>query len=172
MPRPKVHPSQRRRAAEACNFCRTSKKRCSATVPCTACQQRGIASSCYLTNRPRGSRSATKNQSSLNNDGAGLGNFGSNTSASPNLWTPARTSRQDHSTWPTNTTPLGPNSSSYQPISPSESRTEAADADKNVTPGSSALPEPSSGTPPLGRESHARMLLNLRGERGRSHNFA
>jgi hypothetical protein len=168
MPRPKVHPSQRRRAAEACNFCRMSKKRCSATVPCTACQRRGIASSCYLTNRPRGSRSVTKSQSSLDNDEAAFGEYEPNTSSSPNVWTPARTSRQDQSTWPTNTTPLGPNSSSYQPISPSDSRAEVADADKNATPDSSSLPAASAGTPPLGRESHARMLLNLRGERGTS----
>ncbi|EGR48297.1 uncharacterized protein TRIREDRAFT_62244 [Trichoderma reesei QM6a] len=58
MPRPKVHPSQRQRAAEACNFCRASKKRCSATVPCTACQRRGIGDSCHLTHRPRGFRAA------------------------------------------------------------------------------------------------------------------
>ncbi|CAK7203039.1 hypothetical protein SEUCBS139899_005768 [Sporothrix eucalyptigena] len=58
MPRPKVPPSQRRRAAEACNFCRASKKRCSATVPCTACVRRGHALSCSLTHKPRGASGA------------------------------------------------------------------------------------------------------------------
>ncbi|EHK21085.1 uncharacterized protein TRIVIDRAFT_153210 [Trichoderma virens Gv29-8] len=102
MPRPKVHPSQRQRAAEACNFCRASKKRCSATVPCTACQRRGIGDSCYLTHRPRGSRKV-----------------------------PPRTR----------------NSAPEQvPASPG---------------GGDARP----GSPAPGPESHARMLLNLRGER-------
>lgn len=54
MPRPKVHPSNRQRAAEACNFCRMSKKRCSATVPCTACVKRGIEDTCKLTRTPKG----------------------------------------------------------------------------------------------------------------------
>lgn len=53
MPRPKVHPSQRRRVVEACAFCRASKKRCSGTVPCTACKRRGIESQCSL--KPMGS---------------------------------------------------------------------------------------------------------------------
>lgn len=53
MARPKVHPNNRKRATEACNFCRSSKKRCSATVPCTACLRRGIADTCFLTYQPR-----------------------------------------------------------------------------------------------------------------------
>lgn len=48
MPRPKVPSHQRQRAASACNYCRASKKRCSATVPCTACVRRGIADICTL----------------------------------------------------------------------------------------------------------------------------
>lgn len=49
MPRPKVLPSQRQRAVEACNACRSTKKRCSGNVPCTLCQRRGLQDSCYLT---------------------------------------------------------------------------------------------------------------------------
>ncbi|RMZ81866.1 hypothetical protein DV738_g2078, partial [Chaetothyriales sp. CBS 135597] len=48
MPRPKVHPSQRRRAAEACNTCRTTKKRCSGIVPCINCIHKGKAASCHI----------------------------------------------------------------------------------------------------------------------------
>ena len=60
MTRPKLHPHNRKRVAEACNFCRASKKRCSGTVPCAICVRRGIAESCVLALRPRrfrGSRS-------------------------------------------------------------------------------------------------------------------
>jgi hypothetical protein len=49
MPRPKVLPSQRQRAVEACNACRSTKKRCSGTVPCTQCQKRGLQDTCFLT---------------------------------------------------------------------------------------------------------------------------
>ena len=51
MPRPKVHPSQRRRAAEACRFCRANKKRCSGTVPCINCRRKGKADSCCIPHR-------------------------------------------------------------------------------------------------------------------------
>lgn len=59
MPRPRVPPSQRRRAAEACSFCRETKKKCSGTAPCSYCLRRGIGSQCIITPRPRGSRSKT-----------------------------------------------------------------------------------------------------------------
>lgn len=166
MPRPKVHPSQRRRAAEACNFCRTSKKRCSATVPCTACQRRGIASSCYLTNRPRGSRSITRSQASLTGQGADIDASGADKPTVPAVWSPSRSSPQHRSSWLPDTSPIVADASTYQPISPSDSRTGAAEFEGNAVPSSSAQPAASADTPPLGRESHARMLLNLRGERG------
>ncbi|RDW56473.1 hypothetical protein BP6252_14135 [Coleophoma cylindrospora] len=50
MGRPKVRDSMRRRAAVACRFCRANKKKCSATVPCTQCQLRGLAASCSTAN--------------------------------------------------------------------------------------------------------------------------
>lgn len=56
MPRPRLLPSQRQRAAEACKFCRDSKKRCSGTAPCSHCLRRGIGGECYITPRPRRSR--------------------------------------------------------------------------------------------------------------------
>ena len=46
MPRPKVDPSKRRRVAEACTYCRASKRRCSAVLPCTNCVERGRATYC------------------------------------------------------------------------------------------------------------------------------
>ncbi|UNI17588.1 hypothetical protein JDV02_003920 [Purpureocillium takamizusanense] len=56
MPRPRLLPSQRRRTAEACNFCREAKKKCSGSVPCAHCLRRGIAGQCVISFRPRGSR--------------------------------------------------------------------------------------------------------------------
>lgn len=53
MPRPKVQESQRRRAAEACHYCRASKKKCSGVSPCTQCQERGLPEQCLITNLPR-----------------------------------------------------------------------------------------------------------------------
>ncbi|KAJ6781470.1 hypothetical protein PWT90_02674 [Aphanocladium album] len=166
MPRPKVHPSQRKRAAEACNFCRMSKKKCSATVPCTACQRRGIGNTCYLTNSPRAVRSGSRriqepprNGSPINTSPIGSGripgaeanwplNNGSRSWAPPQ---PEFSLQQDN----------------YQPISPSDSR--AAVTDNNIIEAnSSPLDNATQGeTTTLGRgsESHARMLLNLRGER-------
>lgn len=58
MPRPRVPLSQRQRAAVACHLCRASKKRCSATVPCTNCVNRGRADSCYLSYDSRASNRA------------------------------------------------------------------------------------------------------------------
>ncbi|KAL3455839.1 hypothetical protein BJX64DRAFT_271638 [Aspergillus heterothallicus] len=46
MPRPKVLPANRLRAPEACLACRTSKKRCSGTFPCTKCIRNGRADTC------------------------------------------------------------------------------------------------------------------------------
>lgn len=166
MPRPKVHPSQRKRAAEACNFCRMSKKKCSATVPCTACQSRGIGHTCYLTNSPRASRSAARRIQRPLGDG------------SPYEDTPgaARRASAADTDWPMDDrdrswVPPPPaislHQDAYQPISPSESRTAPTDTN-NIEADLSPLRHlPQQDTPALGRESHARMLLNLRGERGK-----
>lgn len=169
MPRPKVLPSQRKRAAEACSFCRTSKKKCSATVPCTACQRRGIGHTCYLTNSPRASRSAPRR--SLQD----APTHGSPINQGPSLSNESDHNSRDSTAWPLSGSPRAwlpsqPTPSlhqdAYQPISPSDSRTAITDAhptEPDPSPqGQSTLPE----TPALGPESHARMLLNLRGERG------
>ncbi|ODA77588.1 hypothetical protein RJ55_07217 [Drechmeria coniospora] len=57
MPRPRLLPSQRLRAAEACNFCREAKKKCSGTVPCAHCLRRGIGSACTISFEGRAFRS-------------------------------------------------------------------------------------------------------------------
>ncbi|PHH72546.1 hypothetical protein CDD82_5926 [Ophiocordyceps australis] len=56
MPRPRLLPSQRQRAAEACQACRHFKKKCSGTAPCHHCLRRGIAAQCHITFARRGSR--------------------------------------------------------------------------------------------------------------------
>lgn len=162
MPRPKVHPSQRKRAAEACNFCRMSKKKCSATVPCTACQRRGIGHTCYLTNTSRSPGSVSRAEQS--------------NGARPSRTTSARRPGcRNESAWPLDahpstwlpSTPAAPlQQDGYQPISPSDSRTAATDTNGAETGLSPPENMAQSEAPALGPESHARMLLNLRGERG------
>lgn len=211
MPRPKVHPSQRRRAAEACNFCRASKKRCSATVPCTACQRRGIGASCYLTHQPRGSRTAPPQSGSsgagasesspeardggdvdadededVNDDGQmqaaaaseSLLASSSHQQPGPPLAHPAPAPAPD-SVWgrpsfapappPEWASAVGlqaPVGHGYQPISPSDSRISGSEAIGTHTADDAVSAPHRPGSPTVGRESHARMLLNLRGERG------
>lgn len=46
MPRPKVRPEDRQRAAKACLPCKFSKKRCDAQLPCAHCTRRNNASAC------------------------------------------------------------------------------------------------------------------------------
>ncbi|KAF7560207.1 hypothetical protein G7046_g3929 [Stylonectria norvegica] len=164
MPRPKVPNSERKRAAEACNFCRTSKKRCSATVPCTACQRRGIGSSCFLTYMPRGSRAAVA---------PGIAS-GSLSAPSPGPSPPQNTigtravpAEQDGLS-PAPMLAIQPRRASrrvaardgddYRPISPSESRSGPPEEPRRRA-------RQASRSPPLRQESHSRMLLNLRGER-------
>lgn len=54
MPRPHVKPEDRQRVANACAPCKTSKKRCDATTPCTPCIKKGQPESCtYTTRRSR-----------------------------------------------------------------------------------------------------------------------
>jgi hypothetical protein len=60
MPRPIVPAHQRQRAAEACNLCRETKKRCSGSAPCTQCVRRGLESQCFITYAPRGSRTRAR----------------------------------------------------------------------------------------------------------------
>jgi hypothetical protein len=178
MPRPKVHPSQRQRAAEACNFCRASKKRCSATVPCTACKKRGIEASCYLTHKPWGTRRTRENLHARAHNG-------SNPATAPSVTTTSTDSgssstrqnllpddsepghqQQRHASLPPEATPLWSPASSrneagddYRPLSPSESRVDSpGEVQSNATSSSRKLS--------FGHDPHARMLLNLRGNRG------
>ncbi|KIX00330.1 uncharacterized protein Z518_10469 [Rhinocladiella mackenziei CBS 650.93] len=46
MPRPRVRPEDRQRAAKACLPCKASKKRCDAQQPCSNCVRRRSTSSC------------------------------------------------------------------------------------------------------------------------------
>ncbi|KAM0715806.1 hypothetical protein Q7P37_008320 [Cladosporium fusiforme] len=62
MPRAKVLDSQRQRAAEACSYCRETKKRCTGTAPCSQCQRRGRSDECFITYLPRGFRSKEKHK--------------------------------------------------------------------------------------------------------------
>lgn len=50
MPRAKVSPKDRQRAARACIPCQIAKRRCSASIPCTYCTKRGRVSSCVYPN--------------------------------------------------------------------------------------------------------------------------
>lgn len=164
MPRPKVHPSQRQRAAEACNFCRVSKKRCSATVPCNHCTRRGIANSCYLTYRPRGSRgdpvipsdptstSAAKVGPVLDEQGQHSATFGQQ----PPL--------QSDGQWSL------PEEDANAPVSPPDSRleTQSNAASSNIEHRQPLQSPLSPTSPSVTREPHPRMLLNSRGERGMS----
>ncbi|EJP70997.1 Zn(II)2Cys6 transcription factor [Beauveria bassiana ARSEF 2860] len=166
MPRPKVHPSQRKRAAEACNFCRMSKKKCSATVPCTACQRRGIGHTCYLTHSPRASRSTAHRVQASLGDGSPATDAlsaGRRASGAETVWPPDDSAR----CWvpPEPVIPLDPDT--YQPISPSDSRAAATDTNNMESDTSPLLHTAQRESRALGRESHARMLLNLRGERGK-----
>ncbi|KAH0489488.1 hypothetical protein TgHK011_009915 [Trichoderma gracile] len=173
MPRPKVHPSQRQRAAEACNFCRASKKRCSATVPCTACQRRGIGDSCHLTYRPRGSRgvplphtprtraSAPEQVPVPPSGGDGVPDgLGDGTSMEESAWGRAGFGQMDAPEW---CSVNGDDAEgSYRPLTPSDSRVSVSEGAANR---SARLSRARRSSPPPEPESHARMLLNLRGER-------
>lgn len=46
MPRPRVHPDKRARAAKACVPCKNSKKRCDADLPCSLCVTKGRSVLC------------------------------------------------------------------------------------------------------------------------------
>lgn len=59
MPRPKVHPSNRIRAPEACARCKSTKKRCSFIFPCFNCTRAGVGGSCSASSKDRGGRYTT-----------------------------------------------------------------------------------------------------------------
>lgn len=176
MPRPKVPASQRQRAAEACNFCRASKKRCSATVPCTACKKRGIEASCYLTHKPWGTRRTRENVRTRRGNGGNGGNENPATAppVAADVESSCRSLRQRkesnhperhnrHASLPPETTTLW---------SPGSSKNEGADEYRPLSPSDSRVDSPadalsSSRRLSSGHDPHARMLLNLRGNRGK-----
>ncbi|KAI6781173.1 GAL4 [Emericellopsis cladophorae] len=171
MPRPKVHPSQRQRASEACNACREAKKRCSGTTPCTHCLRRGMGSSCVLTHRPRGHRSSMPEPRS-NSIGHGSRDLISIPTAATGAVRPNISAERSSLQSPM-TTLLGGGEEGatpaavFEPISPSDSRT-TTDVDGSLAGQSaSGLSHVSEG-PQTGLEATkpaSRMLLNLKGER-------
>ena len=189
MPRPKVHPSMRQRASEACNSCREAKKRCSGTAPCTHCLRRGTGDSCYISHRPRGHRGHRQSlpeeppSQILNQDVTtySLPTFEgirpvtsaerSSLRALQSPVTSALLGPQQAAT-PVNPTPPS-RTNEFRPISPSDSRTTEADGS---TARSHGRPSVSSTSRPvqewesepslLSVKPSSRMLLNLRGERG------
>ncbi|KAF1736960.1 putative transcriptional regulatory protein [Beauveria bassiana] len=141
-----------------------SKKKCSATVPCTACQRRGIGHTCYLTHSPRASRSTAHRVQASLGDGSPATDAlsaGRRVSGAEIVWPPDDSAR----CWvpPEPVIPLDPDT--YQPISPSDSRAAATDTNNMESDTSPLLHTAQRESRALGRESHARMLLNLRGER-------
>ena len=166
MPRPRVPPSQRQRASEACNFCREAKKRCSGSAPCTHCLRRGIGHSCFISNQSRRHRNAP------------AASHGSLSSSVPKPTTsPSRDSHQTppllrslgrESSPPNDVTPVS-RPADFCPISPSESRTTELDGSARANSDAQAQnshPVPRPGDSPRSGKPSSRMLLNLRGERG------
>ncbi|OJJ74390.1 hypothetical protein ASPBRDRAFT_171490 [Aspergillus brasiliensis CBS 101740] len=68
MPRPKVHPANRLRAYEACSACRSTKKRCSGTFPCSKCIRLGRADTCVPCPRVAAQRSTANTRASSNSN--------------------------------------------------------------------------------------------------------
>lgn len=189
MPRPKVLPSQRQRASEACNSCREAKKRCSGTAPCTHCLRRGIGGTCVISHRPRGSRNsqssiAVSGDTAVPMDMTNSRNHADTESSSRSMRRPPRT---PHDTRQATTARVisqtSPNQvmngdsavqeTMFRPMSPSESRTTAEieasttqSADEQIR--DDLQPGYANSSLLTGKPS-SRMLLNLRGERGRPH---
>lgn len=184
MPRPRLDPSQRQRAAEACNLCRETKKRCSGTAPCTHCLRRGIGDTCFISNRPRRHRSsaAAAAATGFGTRAAPPGRAEKGSNIAPTLSSPMRSRAQrDRSSAVSDTAAVSPGHSSsgvvsvgagFRPLSPSESRTTDAEGSKTVSSqvhrGETRVDDGKviSGNSLLSTKPASRMLLNLRGERG------
>lgn len=140
MPRPKVHPSNRLRAFEACLFCRTSKKRCTGSFPCPNCIHRGRADSCVPSKKTGPSHQSRPSFTSPSSNAADLQTSAA-TPASRAQVTAGFSSHNEaypliHSSSPQ------PNVSARTPI------------------------EPGPGSPEAQHRTHPRMLRSLQGERG------
>ena len=170
MPRPKVHPSQRRRAAEACRFCREAKKKCSGTAPCIHCQRRGIGETCVISLRPRSSRRSDIGPSHLT--------LPSETVGASDL--PHVAGRRDTSSCIESSSYLSTsrgrfaNSRDAVQSNPSDPLGLVSPLDSRLGNVSDVSVEKSdrrhrlSDASSVSGKPHARMLLNLRGERGKS----
>lgn len=147
MPRPRVPADKRLRIAEACNFCRESKKRCSGSAPCTQCLRRGLENRCFITYAPRGSRARARREASKR---AAASNTDLSTQEPSGLMGIANTISQHnvHAGDPDIV-------NEFRPLSPSDSRRDGEEGGSL-----SEHTEASASNPP-------RMLLNLRGERGK-----
>ncbi|KAL6922921.1 hypothetical protein FSST1_000195 [Fusarium sambucinum] len=123
MPRPIVPAHQRQRAAEACNLCRETKKRCSGSAPCTQCVRRGLESQCFITYAPRGSRARARAERAAT------------TAASNSVTSTGRTSSVSNQSVQQNLE----TEENYRPLSPSHSqqdddRDSQADASSATNP--------------------------------------
>lgn len=176
MPRPRVLPSQRRRAAEACNFCRDAKKKCSGTAPCSHCLRRGIGSQCIITLRPRGPR--TKNTTATVAEAGIDGSMRTGAAQRNGSESDGQNGRFNREIRPSQRTPI-----SLLNLNGKGTRHETGGSALPPPPPSPSESRPSLGGPesPEGRRqhrasdassvsvsgnAHSRMLLNLRGERG------
>lgn len=167
MPRAKVADSQRQRAAEACAYCRESKKRCTGTAPCSQCQRRGRSDECFITYLPRGFRSKEKHK--VIEAGRQRNNSTSQISTSSvqdavNAGPPAHLNAADLSR-DSATTAMN----AFRPLSPTESREDnddnaiCPDMGPNATePATEGTGQKDSSLAALG----PRMLLNCHGEKG------
>ncbi|KAM4065648.1 fungal specific transcription factor [Hirsutella rhossiliensis] len=158
MPRPRVLPSQRRRAAEACNFCREVKKKCSGTVPCVHCLRRGIGNQCCISLRPRGSRQGFPAPAT---DPPAVSPELSLLGPDPR---PPSSSPAGGAIYEVASDAAGPGED-FRPPSPSESRRSV---DVSGSPGGAQqqrLSGPAASSSPMSANLHSRMLLNMRGER-------
>jgi hypothetical protein len=155
MGRSKVPDSERRRATRACTLCRAAKKKCSASIPCTYCRQRGLAASCFVTNN--NGRQSSKETNSLSNDQESL-----SISDSP----------VQHAQYHADIVP-GATHSGYQEGQPSVIG-DGALAEMNLSKSPSGIPvqiesqrrasdDVNVGEEPIFRP---RLLLNLQGEQG------
>lgn len=168
MPRAKVQDSQRQRAAEACSYCRETKKRCTGTAPCGQCQRRGRSDECFITYLPRGFRSKEKQKAieagRRRNDSVSQASVVSpqNTIASgPPAASHVRAPSGD----------VAPTSmDTFRPLSPTESR-EDNDESASCIALAPAGAELSGGQAAAKDSSVAglgpRMLLNCHGEKGK-----
>ncbi|KAF4454887.1 hypothetical protein F53441_2680 [Fusarium austroafricanum] len=106
MPRPIVPAHQRQRAAEACNLCRETKKRCSGSAPCTQCVRRGLEGQCFITYAPRGSRTRARAEAARAAAAAGVNS----------------TTTEQMSTSSVQSSQLNETDEGYRPLSPSHSQ--------------------------------------------------